>query len=52
MRAYRALVLRYDIARLPPETQQKVAGLLKVKAEFRRWAFKWAKSNGKMPVPE
>jgi hypothetical protein len=29
-----------------------VAGLLKVKAEFRQWTFKWTKSNGKMPVPE
>jgi hypothetical protein len=51
MRAYRALVLRYDIERLPPEVQAKIPGLLSVQEEFRRWAAEWARSGGKMPLP-
>ena len=52
MRAYVALAFRYDITRLPPEAQQKVAGLLKVQEGFRPWVSKRARSNGKMPVSE
>ncbi len=52
MRAYMALVFRYDMTRLPPEAQQKVAGLLKVQEGFRRWVSEWARGNGKMPVSE
>ena len=51
-KAYRALVLRYDITRLPPEVQQKVAGLLRVQEGLRRWASERARSNGKAPLPE
>ena len=51
-RAYRALVLKYDVLRLPPEIQQKVAALLRVQEEFRRWAAEWAKSGGRMPIPQ
>jgi putative transposase len=52
MDAYRALLLRYDILKLPPEVQQKIPGLLKVQAEFRAWASEWAKSGGKAPLPD
>ena len=51
-RAYRALVLKYDILRLPPEIQQKVTALLRVQEELRRWATEWAKSNGRAPLPQ
>jgi putative transposase len=51
-RAYRALVLKYDILRLPPEAQQKAAKLLEVQQKFRAWASEWARSNGRMPLPE
>jgi putative transposase len=52
MDAYRALVLRYDVLRLPPEAQQRIPALLRVQEEFRKWAAEWAKSNGKVPLPE
>jgi putative transposase len=52
MRAYRALLLRHGIMRLPPGMQQKVAAPLRVQEELRRWATEWAKSNGRMPLPE
>jgi hypothetical protein len=52
MRTYRALLLRYDVERLPPEIEQKVAELLRVQAEFRAWAAEWAKNSGRMPLPE
>jgi putative transposase len=52
MEAYRALLLRYDIMRLPPEIQQRVPALLRVQEEFRKWASEWAKSGGKAPLPE
>ena len=51
MRACRALVLRRDITR-PPEAQQKVAGLLKIREGFRRWVSERARSNGEMQAPE
>ena len=51
-KAYRALLLKYDIMRLPPDVQQKLAGLLKIQEEFRRWASEWAKNNGEAPLPE
>jgi putative transposase len=49
---YRALVLKYDLNRLPPEAVEKVSALLKVQEEFRRWATEWALSGGKEPMPE
>ena len=51
-RAYRALVLKYDVLRLPPEIQQKIPALLKIQAEFQAWASEWAKSGGRMPIPQ
>jgi putative transposase len=51
-RAYRALLLKYDILGLPPEVQQKIPALLRAQEEFRRWAAEWAKSGGKVPMPE
>jgi putative transposase len=45
-------VLKYDILRLPPEVQAKIPELLKIQEEFRRWASEWARSNGKVPMPE
>jgi len=51
-RAYRTLVLKYDLLRLPPEAAEKVSALLKVQEEFRRWATEWAKSGGSLPLPE
>jgi putative transposase len=51
MEAYRALVLKYDILRLPPEVQQKIPELLKIQAEFQAWAAEWARSGGKVPMP-
>ncbi|MCC6020269.1 MAG: hypothetical protein LM577_02730 [Thermoproteaceae archaeon] len=50
--AYRTLVLKYDILGLPPEVQQKIPALLRAQEEFRRWAAEWAKSGGKVPMPE
>jgi len=50
--AYRTLVLKYDLLRLPPEVAGKVSALLKVQEEFRRWATEWAKSGGSLPPPE
>jgi putative transposase len=52
MEAYRALVLKYDVLKLPPEVQQKIPALLRVQEEFRRWASEWAGSNGKVPMPQ
>jgi len=51
-RAYRTLVLKYDVLKLPPEAQQKAAKLLEVQQKFRAWVSEWAKSNGRMPLPE
>jgi putative transposase len=51
-KAYRTLVLKYDVLKLPPEVQQKIPALLRVQEEFRRWASEWARSNGKVPMPE
>jgi len=51
-RAYRTLVLKYPLEKLQPETAEKVAQLLKVQEEFRRWAWEWARSGGKTPLPE
>jgi putative transposase len=51
-RAYRTLVLKYDVLRLPPEVQQKIPALLKIQAEFQAWAAEWARSGGKVPMPE
>jgi putative transposase len=50
--AYRTLVLRYDLLRLPPEVAGKIPKLLKVQEEFRRWATEWTKSGGSLPLPE
>jgi len=50
--AYRTLVLRYDLSRLPPNVAEKVPALLKVQEEFRRWATEWALSGGKESMPE
>jgi putative transposase len=50
--AYRSLVLRYDLLRLPPEVAGKVSALLKAQEEFRQWATEWAKSGGFLPPPD
>jgi putative transposase len=50
--AYRSLVLKYDLLRLPPEIAEKIPKLLEVQEEFRRWADEWAKSGGSLPPPE
>jgi putative transposase len=50
--AYRSLVLKYDLLRLPPEIAEKIPKLLKVQEEFRRWATEWAKSRGPLSPPE
>jgi len=34
--AYRTLVLKYNLLRLPPEIAEKIPKLLKVQEEFRR----------------
>ena len=52
MRSYRTLVLKYPLEKLQPEAAEKVAQLLKVQQEFRRWAEEWARSGGKTPLPE
>jgi Transposase and inactivated derivatives len=51
-RAYRTLLLKYPLEKLPPETVEKIAQLLKIQEEFRRWAWEWAKSGGKAEKPE
>jgi putative transposase len=48
--AYRTLVLRYDILKLPPEVASKILELLQVQEEFRQWANRWLK-NPKTPKP-
>ncbi len=50
--AYRTLVLKYDLLRLPPEAAEKIPMLLKVQEEFRKWVMEWAKSGGSLPLPE
>jgi len=49
MKSYRTLVLKYRVEKLPPEA---VAQLLKIQQEFRQWAWEWARSGGKTPLPE
>ncbi|PLC63573.1 hypothetical protein B7L68_06035, partial [Thermoproteus sp. CP80] len=49
---YRALVLKYNLLRLPPEVAEKIPALLRVQEEFRKWAAEWAKSGGSLPPPE
>jgi len=49
--AYRTLVLKYNLLRLPPEDAGKVSALLKIQEEFRQWATEWAKSGGREPQP-
>jgi len=51
-KAYRTLVLKYRVEKLPPDTAEKIAQLLKIQQEFRRWAEGWARSGGKTPMPE
>jgi len=51
MKSYRTLLLKYPLERLPPETAEKIAQLLKVQEEFRRWAWEWARSGGKAEKP-
>jgi putative transposase len=48
-RAYRTLVLKYDLLRLPPEAAEKVSALLKVQEEFRRWATEWLRGEAEKP---
>jgi len=50
--AYRTLVLKYDLQRLPPEAVEKIPALLKVQEEFRRWTAEWVKSGGALPPPQ
>ena len=49
--AYRTLVLKYNLLRLPPEDAGKVSALLKIQEEFSRWATEWALSGGRAPPP-
>jgi len=49
MKTYRTLVLKYRVEKLPPEAAEKIAQLLKIQQEFRRWAEEWARSGGKTP---
>ena len=49
--AYRTLVLKYDLQRLPPEAAEKIPTLLKLQEEFRRWTAEWVKSGGALPPP-
>jgi hypothetical protein len=51
-RVYRTLLLKHRVEELPSETVEKIAQLLKVQQEFRRWAEEWARSGGKAPMPE
>jgi putative transposase len=48
-RAYRTLVLKYDLLKLPPEVAEKVSALLKVQEEFRRWATEWLRGKAEKP---
>jgi len=48
-RAYRTLVLKYDLLRLPPEVAEKIPMLLKVQEEFRRWATEWLRGEAEKP---
>jgi putative transposase len=50
-KAYRTLVLKYDLPRLPQEAG-KIPALLRVQEEFRQWADGWAKGGGSLPPPE
>jgi len=45
-------LLKYPLEKLQPEAAEKIAQLLKVQQEFRRWAEEWARSGGKAPTPE
>jgi len=45
-------LLKYPLEKLQPETAEKIAQLLKIQQEFRRWAWEWARSGGKTPAPE
>ncbi len=49
MGKYRALVLKYNLLRLPPEVAGKIPALLQVQEEFRRWAAEWIKGNTPLP---
>jgi len=49
-RAYRTLVLKYDLLQLPPEVAEKVSALLKVQEEFWRWVTEWSE-RGHPPNP-
>jgi len=51
-KVYRALVLKYNLLRLPPEEAGKIPALIRVQEEFRKWATEWAKSGGSLPPPE
>ena len=51
-KVYRALVLKYNLLRLPPEAAEKIPALIRVQEEFRKWAAEWAKSGGSLPPPE
>jgi len=51
MRSYRTLLLKYPLEKLQPEAAEKIAQLLKIQQEFRRWAEEWARSGGKAPGP-
>jgi len=48
-RVYRTLLLKYRIDKLPPETAEKTAQLLKIRREFQKWAEEWAKGGAQMP---
>jgi len=45
-------LLKYRVEKLQPETAEKIAQLLKIQEEFRRWAWEWARSGGKALAPE
>ena len=48
-RAYRTLVLKYDLLQLPPEAAEKVSALLRLQEEFRRWATEWLRGKAEKP---
>lgn len=50
-KAYRTLLLRYPLEKLPPEGQARIAQLLKMQQEFRQWAEEWVKNKGNTPAP-
>ncbi len=50
--AYRTLLLKYDLLRLPPEVAEKIPKLLKVQEEFRRWTREWALNRGSLTLPD